>query len=175
MPDRRSNAETGEGGEEGSSQEARRPSDPQHPSPSLPQQSYYSQQSPYIPYPPSSTREGLSAYASYRRSGAPMPPHRAYSHYPPPHGHGAPLVDPRSAAQQVTPDSRQQQPIPSEFMSPPSTLRRRHPAQSPATSSSRSASKRPRRAGTGTFVEPNRVRVSLQNMIVLLLPYYHVA
>ena len=97
MSDRRSKAETGEGAEENSSQGQRGPSDPLHPSP--PQQSYYAhpQQSAHYPYPPSSTREGISHYASYRvRSGSAMPPHRGP---PPPHHYGAPPVDPRSAAQ----------------------------------------------------------------------------
>ena len=139
MSDRRSKAETGEGAEQGSSHGPRRPSDPLHPSP--PHHSYYSQQSAHVQYPPSNTREGISAYASYRaRSGAPMPLHRGAV----PYAHGPPPVNPRSSAHQVTPDSRQP-PIPSEFMSPPSSVRRRY-AQSPPPSS-KSATKRPRRSG----------------------------
>ena len=141
MSERRSKAETGEGADEESSHGTRRPSDPLHPSP--PHHSYYSQQSAHAQYPPSSTREGISAYASYRaRSGVPMPPHHAAPPYP--HGPPAP-VNPRSSAHQVTPDSRQP-PIPSEFMSPASAVRRRY-AQSPPPSSSKSATKRPRRSG----------------------------
>lgn len=173
MSDRRSNAESGEGAEESSSQGPRRPSDPLHPSP--PQHSYYSQQSPYLPYPPSSTREGISAYATYRRSGAPPPSLHAYPPPGYPHGHGhRPPVDPRAAAQQVTPDSRQQ-PIPSEFMSPPSSVRRRHAAPSPAPSSSRPSTKRPRRTGTGTFFEPNRVQVSMCSFFRSVWSIHHVA
>ena len=161
MSDRRSKAETGEGAEENSSQGQRGPSDPLHPSP--PQQSYYAhpQQSAHYPYPPSSTREGISHYASYRvRSGSAVPPHRGP---PPPHHYGAPPMDPRAAAQQVTPDTRQP-PIPSEFMSPPSSGRRRYPQQSPPTSS-KPLSKRPRRSGT--FLHPLELRFCIPQNFVL--------
>jgi hypothetical protein len=130
---------------------------------SAPQQSYYPRQSPHVRYP-SSTREGISAYASHRTRAAlpmssrrPMPPAYGHGGHPMDARHGGPPVDPRSAAQQVTPDSRQV-PLPTEFTSPPSSLRRRYP-QSPAASSAKSSSssKRPRRSGT--FVAPERVQV----------------
>ena len=148
MSERRSKAESGEGAEEESSHGQRRPTDPLHSSP--PQQSYYShpQQSAHYPYHPSSTREGISYYASHRaRSGSAVSAHRGP---PPPHQYGPPPVDPRAPAQQVTPDTRQA-PIPSEFMSPPSAVRRRYAQQSPP-SSAKSGPKRPRRSGT--FVRP---------------------
>eukprot|EP00977_Amphora_coffeiformis_P004616 scaffold1000_cov166-Amphora_coffeaeformis.AAC.6 len=155
MSERRSKAESGEGADEQqSSHGTRRPSDPLHPSP--PHQSYYSQQSSHPQYPQGSTREGISAYASYRaRSGAPMPPHH---HGHPPHyqhhGYGLAPMNPRSSAQQVTPDSRQPPPVPPEFTSPQSAVRRRY-EPSPAQSSQPSA-KRPRRSGT--LLEPARVQ-----------------
>jgi len=160
MSDRRTKAESGEGTDEQSSQGTRRPSDPLHPSP--PYQSYYSHPSSNPQYPQGSMREGISAYASYRgRSGAPLPPHpRAPPHYQL-HGHGPPPINPRSSAQQVTPDSRQP-PFPMEFMSPQSAVRRRY-EPSPAHSSQPSA-KRPRRSGT--FLEPQRVQVSLKNSVL---------
>ena len=161
MSERRSKAESGEGADEQSSQGTRRPSDPLHPSP--PAQSYYSQQPSLPQYSQSSTREGISAYASYRaRSGAPMPPQHRAPHYQPP-GYGPPPLNPRSSAQQVTPDSRQA-PIPPEFMSPQSAARSRY-EQSPAQSSQPSA-KRPRRSGK--FLEPERVQVfRVQNLVLL--------
>ena len=166
MSDRRSKAESGEGAaeEHTSSHPLRRPSDPLHPSPPH-HQPYYSQQSSHPQYSQSSTREGISAYASYRaRAAPPMPPHhRAPPHYPH-HGHGPPHVNPRSSAQQVTPDSRQA-PIPSEFMSPPSAARRRY-EQSPAQSSSQPSAKRLRRSGT--FLVPARVEVCSQNFVLSL-------
>ena len=168
MSDRRSKAESGEGAEEDSSQGQRRgPSDPLHSSP--PHQSYYShpQRSAHYQYHPSSTREGISYYASHRaRSGSAMPPHRGP---PPPHHYGGPPVDPRAPAQQVTPDTRQPS-IPSEFMSPPSAVRRRY-TQSPPTSS-KTAPKRPRRSGT--FLEPDRVEDGVFQNSVLFGPIRHV-
>ena len=163
MSDRRSKAESGEGADEQqSSQGTRRPSDPLHPS--APHQSYYSQQSSNPQYPYGSTREGISAYASYRaRPGAPMPPHqRAPPPHYQPHGHGPPPMNPRSSAQQVTPDSRQP-PVPPGFMSPQRAVRRRY-EPSPSHSLQPSA-KRPRRSGT--FHEPERVQV-----FVCRIPYY---
>ena len=167
MSERRSKAESGEGAQEDSSQQGqRRPSDPLHSPP--PHQSYYSHPQQSAPahyqYHPSSTREGISYYASHRaRSGSGMPPHRGP---PPPHHYGPPPVDPRAPAQQVTPDTRQQ-PIPSEFMSPPSSVRRRY-TQSPPTSS-KSAPKRPRRSGT--FLDPDSVEVHVSRTLYCFVLY----